>query len=57
MAKKCFICGRGPHASFSRSHSMIASKRRQHLNLQTTTIKGKKVKICNRCLKASKKKK
>ncbi|MDD2646616.1 MAG: L28 family ribosomal protein [Patescibacteria group bacterium] len=56
MSKTCPICGRGPKASFSRSHSMIASKRRQLLNLQTATINGKKITACNSCLKTLKKK-
>lgn len=56
MAKKCTICGRGPATAVSRSHSNVATKRRQHLNLQTKKISGKKVKICTRCLKTLKKK-
>jgi large subunit ribosomal protein L28 len=56
MARRCSICGRGPQTSFSRSHSNVATKRRQYLNLQTKTISGKKIKICARCLKSLKKK-
>ena len=37
----------------SRSHSNIATKRRQFLNLQTKRVDGKKKKLCVRCLKAS----
>jgi large subunit ribosomal protein L28 len=54
MAKRCFICGRGSQTSISRSHSMVATKRRQDLNLQTKKVSGKKIKICSKCLKALK---
>ena len=56
MSKTCPICERGPRSSFSRSHSMVASKRRQHLNIQTATINGKKITACNRCLSNLKRK-
>ena len=55
MSKKCDICGREPQKSFSRSHSKIATKKRQFLNLQTKKIGGKKLKICTRCLRTLKK--
>ncbi|PIY96368.1 MAG: 50S ribosomal protein L28 [Candidatus Kerfeldbacteria bacterium CG_4_10_14_0_8_um_filter_42_10] len=47
----CQICGRGALSSVSRSHSNIATKRRQYLNLQTTIYQGKKVKACTSCIK------
>ncbi|MDA2922284.1 50S ribosomal protein L28 [Patescibacteria group bacterium AH-259-L07] len=55
MARKCTICGRGPATAISRSHSNVATKRRQYLNLQTKKISGKRVKLCTRCLKTLKK--
>jgi len=56
MARSCSICGRGTQTSFTRSHSNIATKRRQYLNLQTKMISGKRIKICTKCLKSLKKK-
>ncbi len=54
MAKRCDLCGRGPQTSISRSHSNVATKRRQYINLQTKNISGNKIKICTRCLKSLK---
>ncbi|MDD4996211.1 MAG: 50S ribosomal protein L28 [Patescibacteria group bacterium] len=55
MAKRCLICGRGPQTKISRSHSNVATKRRQYINLQTKQISGKRIKICTKCLKTFKK--
>jgi len=55
MAKICEICGRGALSAVSRSHSNIATKRKQFLNLQKTTHEGKKVKACARCIKSQSK--
>ncbi|MBI5254228.1 50S ribosomal protein L28 [Candidatus Falkowbacteria bacterium] len=57
MSKSCSICGRKPLAAQNRSHSNVATKRRQFLNLQTKTIDGKKIKICAKCIKTMSKKK
>ncbi|MBU0648736.1 50S ribosomal protein L28 [Patescibacteria group bacterium] len=51
MAKVCDICKRGKTFSHSRSKSNIATKRTHELNLQTRRIKGKKSKVCTKCLK------
>ena len=56
MATRCEKCGRGPRMSVSRSHSNIATKRRQSINLQTKTINGKKMNICTKCIKTLAKK-
>lgn len=56
MARVCEICGRGSLTGNIRSHSNIASKRKQHLNLQQTVVDGKKVKACARCIKLQTKK-
>lgn len=56
MSKVCDICHRGPQVKISRSHSMIATKKKQMLNLQAKTIDGQRMKICSRCLKTLKKK-
>lgn len=37
--------------SVSRSHSNIASKKRQFVNLQTKKVEGKRTRICTACLK------
>jgi len=51
MARTCQICGRGALAGHSRSHSNIATKRTQKINLQTALYKGERVKACARCVK------
>ncbi len=57
MSKRCDICGREPRKSFTRSHSNIATSRRQFVNLQSRKVEGKQVKICTRCLRTAKKNK
>ncbi len=58
MAKVCHSCGKGPAFGQSRSHSMVATKRRFDPNLQKVRIveKGakKRAYVCTRCLKANK---
>lgn len=56
MARKCQICERGGLTGHSRSHSNIATKRKQKINLQTALYKGKRVKACARCVKSLTKK-
>ncbi len=56
MSKVCQICGRGALTGNNRSHSNISTKRKQNINLQQTSIKGKKVKACARCIKSATKK-
>jgi ribosomal protein L28 len=55
MARQCSKCNRGFLSSVSRSHSHIATKRRQNVNLQTRRVDGEKVLLCASCIKASKK--
>lgn len=52
MSKVCQKCNRGTNVKISRSHSNIATKKRQYLNLQTKKINGQKIKICGKCLKS-----
>ncbi len=56
MARVCHSCGKRPAFGQSRSHSMIATKRRFNANLQKVraSINGapKRVYVCTRCLKA-----
>ena len=58
MAKVCHVCGKGPSFGHSRSHSMIASKRRFDANLQKIRIlvggAPRREYVCTRCLKAGK---
>jgi len=53
MSRTCQVCGRGTTASQSRSHSNIATKRTQKINVQSKTIDGKAVKVCTKCIKTS----
>src|SRR3712207_193427 len=59
MAKVCHVCRKGPAFGHSRSHSMVASKRRFNPNLQKVRIRDEKgaprrAYVCTRCLKAGK---
>ncbi len=56
MSRICDICGRGALSGQSRSHSNIATKRRQQINLQQTLYRGKRVKACASCIKTLAKK-
>ena len=58
MSRVCAICGKKPSAGNSRSHSMVATKRRFNPNLQRVrlVLDGKPTRdyVCTRCLKAGK---
>ncbi len=58
MARMCHSCGKRPAFGNSRSHSMVATKRRFDPNLQKVRalINGapRRVYACTRCLKAGK---
>ena len=58
MAKVCHSCGKGPSFGNSRSHSMIATRRRFNPNLQKVRalVDGapRRINVCTRCLKAGK---
>lgn len=58
MSKVCSSCGKGPAFGNSRSHSMVATKRRFDPNLQKVRalVDGtpRRVYACTRCLKAGK---
>lgn len=53
MSKVCELCGRGYLRGYSRSHSNIATIKRQRVNLQHTTIAGKRVKACTACIRTT----
>jgi large subunit ribosomal protein L28 len=58
MARVCHSCGKRPSVGNSRSHSMVATKRRFNPNLQRVRINegGRTMRayVCTRCLKANK---
>ncbi|MFL5884363.1 MAG: 50S ribosomal protein L28 [Thermoleophilaceae bacterium] len=58
MAKVCCVCKKGPSFGNSRSHSMVATKRRFDPNLQKVRIlvdgAPRREYVCTRCLKAGK---
>ncbi len=58
MAKVCHVCNKGPSFGHSRSHSMVATKRRFNPNLQRVRILvngvARRAYVCARCLKAGK---
>ena len=58
MPKVCHVCNKGPAFGQSRSHSMVATKRRFDPNLQRVRVDlggtPKRVYVCTRCLKAGK---
>ncbi len=58
MAYKCKICGKGPVAGNSYSHSHIATKRtfRPNLHKQKIVLDGKvqSVYVCTACIRSGK---
>ena len=58
MSKICAICGKKPGFGNSRSHSMVATKRRFNPNLQRVRVMldghATRAYVCTRCLKAGK---
>jgi large subunit ribosomal protein L28 len=61
MAYSCSVCGKGPRAGFSVSHSHVGTKRRFLPNLQKVRVKtssGTQRKyVCTSCIKSGKVKK
>jgi large subunit ribosomal protein L28 len=58
MSKVCAICGKKPGFGNSRSHSMVATRRRFNPNLQRVRVmlegRAQRAYVCTRCLKAGK---
>jgi large subunit ribosomal protein L28 len=58
VPKVCYSCGKGPAFGNSRSHSMVATKRRFNPNLQKVRIMvgstPRREYVCARCLKSEK---
>ena len=55
MAKICAICGKKPSFGHSRSHSMVATKRRFDPNVQRVRVlidgTPQRAYVCTRCLR------
>lgn len=51
MMKLCMRCEKGVRVANMRSHSNIASKRKQRPNLQRTKVDGKRLLLCASCLR------
>ena len=58
VPKVCYSCGKGPAFGNSRSHSMVATKRRFNPNLQKIRIEvggaPRREYVCTRCIKSGK---
>ena len=58
VPKVCYVCRKGPAFGHSRSHSMVATKRRFNPNLQKVRISvggaPRREYVCTRCLKSGK---
>ena len=58
MSKVCAICGKKPGFGNTRSHSMVATRRRFNPNLQRVRVmidkRQTRAYVCTRCLKAGK---
>ena len=58
MAKVCHVCRKGPSFENSRSHSMVATKRRFDPNLQRVRVllggSPTRAHVCTRCIKSGK---
>jgi ribosomal protein L28 len=57
MSKACDVCGRGYLKGNARSHSNIATIKRQHVNIQSMSLNGKRVKACTSCIRTASKEK
>jgi len=58
LARRCYVCGKGPMTGHNISHAHNLTKRRWLPNLQKITIiengVKKRVYVCTKCLKAGK---
>jgi len=55
MSRIDILTGKRANTANSRSHSKVATKRRQHVNLQTIRLEGVKIRIAARTLRTLKK--
>ena len=54
MSRICILTGKRANVSNSRSHSNVATKRKQGVNLQTKRIQGVKISLSTRAIKTLK---
>lgn len=54
MSRIDALTGKRPNFGNSRSHSNIATRRRQNVNLQTVTLNGRKIRIATSTLRTLK---
>ena len=54
--KSCSVCGKTANRANARSHSNVASVRRQHANLVIKTLAGVRTRMCTTCLRTGVKK-
>ena len=57
MSRVCDICGKGQMDGCTVSHANNKANKKYKVNLQTTTIDGKEVKACTKCIKTARKSK
>lgn len=55
MSRICMLSGKRANFGNSRSHSNIATKRRQNVNLQVITINGQRVRLAASTIRTLKK--
>jgi large subunit ribosomal protein L28 len=55
MSRICQLSGKSAKYGNSRSHSNIATRRRQGVNLQTVKINGQRIRVSTRILRTLKK--
>ena len=55
MSRICLLTGKRANFGQTRSHSNIATKHRQNVNLQTITLNGRKIRVAARTLRTLKK--
>ena len=57
MSRVCEICGKGQMDGCTVSHANNKANKKYGVNLQETTIDGKKVRACTKCIKTARKSK
>jgi large subunit ribosomal protein L28 len=55
MSRICVLTGKGAKSANSRSHSNIATRRRQKANLQTVRINGRRLRVATSTLRTLRK--
>lgn len=55
MSRICVLTGKRANAANNRSHSNRATRRKQHVNLQTIRVQNKRIRVAARTLRMMKK--